>query len=196
MRTPAKAPSFTNEKQSIAMGKLPFQLNIFTGLALLLVAIGIYQAYAPLLRDKDGVIALTKSTELLTAVQLSDKVKANKGKPTLVYFYASWCDTCKVVTPLVAGFARNRRLEDFNILAVAMESNGYTLASYLNEKGYEGLWTPYYLTDLDAALKAISPKTKRGIPILLAFDKRGKLHTILQGALRANQIETIITELK
>ncbi len=178
------------------MIKLPFKLNLFTLLALVLVSVAIYQTYAPLLRDKSGVMALTKSTELLTPKQLSDKLRDNKGKPTLLYFYASWCETCKVTTPLVAGYVRNRRLEDFNVIAVALETNSYALAVYLNEKGYGGLWTPYYVTDLAPVLAAVSQKTRNGIPVLLAFDARGKLRTTLQGSLRASEIDTIISELK
>jgi thiol:disulfide interchange protein len=177
------------------MAKLPFKLNLFSGVALLFLAIGLWQAYSPLLRDRDGVIALTRSVEPLTAEQVIAKVKAARGKPTIVYFYASWCDTCRVTTPTVASYVRNQRFGNVNMLAIAVENDAYSLAAYLNKKSYDGLWAPYYIRELSAELEALSPKATQGIPLLLAFDARGKLHTSLQGSLRASELDAIIETL-
>ncbi len=42
---------------------------------------------------------------------------AASDKPTLVYFWASWCPVCKLTSPNVAAVAR-----DYRVVAVAMQS--------------------------------------------------------------------------
>lgn len=171
--------------------------NPFCLVALVLVSIGIWQAYAPLLRDKDAVIALTRSTQEITAAQLLEKSVSTNGKPTLVYLYASWCNICRVTTPLLASYIRNRKLEDVNLLFVAMEHDGYSLAGHLQQKDYGGLWKPYFMKGKpDASLSAISPDAARGIPLLMLLDKNGTLLAQKAGALQTDDIDDLIATMR
>jgi thiol-disulfide isomerase/thioredoxin len=171
--------------------------NPYFILALLLVGAGLWQAYAPLLRDKDGVVALTRSTQEVTAADILNKSVSDNGKPTLVYFYASWCDTCRITTPLVASYVRNHRFDNVNLLFLAMEHDGYTLAAYLQKKDYGGLWKPYFMKGTpDPSLNALSPRVSEGIPLLLLLDEKGKLLTQARGALRTDDLDALLERIR
>lgn len=51
--------------------------------------------------------------------QKSIALKDLRGKPTVLYFTASWCPACKATTPTVDSFAASH--PEVNVLAVAME---------------------------------------------------------------------------
>lgn len=169
------------------------KLNIVSIAALALVAVGIWKTYAPLLRDKDAIVALTRSTEEVTGEKILAKVNAAKGKPSLVYLYASWCKACRTTTPLLASYARNRRLAEVSLVFVAMEHDGYSLAAYLQDKGYDGLWLPYFATELDAIWTSLTPATSaKGIPLLMGYDNKGKLVVQKQGGFTAQELDTLL----
>lgn len=173
------------------------RFNIFTITALALVSLAIWQAYSPLLHDKDAIVALTASTVELSGSEAVEKIREKTGKPTLVYLYASWCDACRVMTPTLASLIRNRRIEDFRLVFIAYEQSGYRLATHLNRKQYDGLWTPYFIKGGPAPeLQQLTDMDIRGIPLFLAFDAKGKLRTSKQGVLHAEALDAIISELR
>lgn len=54
------------------------------------------------------------------------------GKPTLVYFFASWCGACKLTSPAVDNIAG-----DYPVLAIAADSGSDAdVKAFLKEKGY------------------------------------------------------------
>lgn len=179
------------------MKKEFFKLSPVSAFALFLVLFGIAKTYAPLLSDRDAIVALTQSTVQLNGKQAVAKVREKTGKPTLVYLYASWCDVCRYTSPILASYIRNKRFEDFRLVFIAFEHDAYTLATHLKRKEYDGLWVPYFVKgNPPPELQELSPDLVPGVPQFLAFDADGKLHTIKQGRLQPETLDAIIDALK
>lgn len=55
-----------------------------------------------------------------------------KGKPTIIYFWASWCPTCKLQSSAIDELSK-----EYQVLTVALNSGSdEDIKDYMNEKGY------------------------------------------------------------
>lgn len=86
-------------------------------------------------------------------------------RPTLVYFWASWCPVCKYQTPAVAELARDHR-----VISVAMQSGSAAeVYQYLQDSGLD-LPT---LNDPEGVLS--SRWGIRGVPATFILDNKGAI---------------------
>lgn len=66
--------------------------------------------------------------------QTVDLAAMSQGKPTLVYFWGTWCPVCKVTSPKVSQLART---SDYPVVTIAIKSNDNgELKSYMAEHNY------------------------------------------------------------
>jgi thiol-disulfide isomerase/thioredoxin len=119
---------------------------------------GLVQGVAPLLLGEsvDG--------QLLDSRRL-------RGRPMLVYFWASWCPVCKLQNPNVEAVAR-----DYNVIGVAMRSGGgQEVRDYMQAHGLD---FPA-LADEDGSLSARF--RVRAVPTSFIVDPRGDIHSLEVG---------------
>jgi thiol-disulfide isomerase/thioredoxin len=124
-----------------------------------------------------GGVALPEEAPDFRATTLDGKpvqLSALRGKPVVLYFWASWCPVCKVTSPSVDGFAS--RHPDVPVLAIAMEDADVARA-YL--AGAKRSYLP--VAENDELGKAYS--VVRALPTTVVIDAQGKVAWSRQGAL-------------
>lgn len=88
-----------------------------------------------------------------------------KGKPALIYFWASWCSICRLMENSVSDISRNTAT-----LAIAMQSGGDEVVSgYLKQKK---LRTPV-LNDPNGQVAALYGI--KGVPTVFILDTKGNI---------------------
>ncbi len=96
-----------------------------------------------------------------------------RGKPTVLYIWATWCPACKATTPTIDSFAR--RHPDVNVLAIAAEEAGPVLAALAE--------TPRsFRTVADDGVIAGSLGV-RALPTTILLDGQGRVRWNRQGVL-------------
>lgn len=102
-----------------------------------------------------------------------------RGKPVVLYFWATWCTACKMTSPTVDGFAERR--PDVPVLAVAMD-DAATVRGYL-----EGQQRHFVvLADGDAIARGLGI---RAYPTTAILDAEGRVHWSRQGVLMPGELD-------
>lgn len=96
-----------------------------------------------------------------------------RGKPTVLYFTASWCPACKATTPTVDSFAAAH--PDVNVLAVAMEDED-------DAKAYFGPQNRSFAV-VAATQQLARDYPVKALPTTLVLDKDGNAVWTRQGVL-------------
>ena len=66
--------------------------------------------------------------------QTVDLASLSANKPTLVYFWGTWCPVCKVTSPKVSQLART---SDYPVVTIAIKSNDNDeLAGYMSDRNF------------------------------------------------------------
>jgi len=96
---------------------------------------------------------------------------ALRGKPTLLYFWASWCPICRFEHAAITRLA-----EDYQVLSVAMQSGSNEDISI--DMAEHGAQYPV-VNDPDGMIAM--RYGIRGVPTSLIIDSQGKIDTVLKG---------------
>ncbi|MCW8125322.1 protein disulfide oxidoreductase [Microbulbifer halophilus] len=91
--------------------------------------------------------------------------------PVLIYFWATWCPYCRVVSPAVSDLAR-----DHQVISVAMQSgDGNELRGYLRDHGLQ-------LPTINDPTGALSGRWGvRVTPTIVIVDSRGDVRWVTSG---------------
>ncbi|WP_207264098.1 TlpA disulfide reductase family protein [Desulfovibrio sp. Huiquan2017] len=113
-----------------------------------------------------GTAASSGSIPFLGESELDQYLKANAGKPTMLFFWATWCPSCKQQIPELAELQKTRG-DGINVIALSVDENEDALKRYLDK---HPLGVPVYWGD-----QALARKFRvEAIPTLVIFDKNGK----------------------
>lgn len=91
----------------------------------------------------------------------------NKGQPTMLLFWTTWCPSCKEELPEMAALAKSHG-DKVNIITVSLDENVAALDAFFAKKSLD---VPVYHGDNAMARKF----GVEAIPTLLMFDRSGEL---------------------
>ncbi|WP_319582499.1 TlpA disulfide reductase family protein [uncultured Pseudodesulfovibrio sp.] len=98
--------------------------------------------------------------------ELDQYLEANAGKPTMLFFWATWCPSCKQQIPELETLQKNKG-EQVNLVALSVDESKGALERYMAKHPME---VPVYWGNQDLARKF----KVEAIPTLVIFDKTGK----------------------
>ncbi|MEZ7198249.1 TlpA family protein disulfide reductase [Pseudodesulfovibrio karagichevae] len=98
--------------------------------------------------------------------ELDQYLKANAGRPTMLFFWASWCPSCKQQIPELEALQKDKG-ERLNLVALSVDESEDALDRYMAKHPMD---VPVYWGNQDLARKF----RVEAIPTLVIFDKTGK----------------------
>lgn len=115
------------------------------------------------------------------------------GKPTVVAFYASWCEVCEEEVPQLLALSQDIG-DEVNFVAVNSQDNGRGLAD-AEKWGIAGAWP--IAEDIGGSNgSGLSGDTfnMRGMPLNLVYDESGTLVYTHPGGLGVSDLLTVLTQ--
>lgn len=149
-----------------------------------LATVGLRSLTAPIINrlqaNDDVVQTVITSIQTLRANEVPQLIRAQQGKPTLIYIYASWCPYCRTVTPFLKQQLDIGTFRNFNVLFFSIDVNHSRLGHYLAENGLENQVTPYLVrqsgvNDIVTHLQRNGFSFEGGIPFIALLNKDGKI---------------------
>lgn len=105
-----------------------------------------------------------------------------RGKPVLINFWATWCDTCRVEMPDLEALSR-RADGKFSVIGLSMDENAYkAVPPFLKERG---ITFPILIADQ----KVSASYAVRGLPAAFLIDAEGRIARRWLGAVDAHAVE-------
>ncbi len=92
-------------------------------------------------------------------------IAALKGKPVVLYFWATWCGACKMTSPTVDQYARSH--PEVTVLGVAMDEDA-AVRAYLKA-------TPRSFQVVPANERVQQDWPVRALPTTVVLDKEGRI---------------------
>jgi thiol-disulfide isomerase/thioredoxin len=108
----------------------------------------------------------TGSYPFLGVAELDQYLKTNAGKPTMLFFWATWCPSCKQQIPELEELQKAKGGQ-VNLIALSVDESEDALTRYMAKHPMD---VPVYWGSQDLARKF----RVEAIPTLVIFDKTGK----------------------
>jgi thiol-disulfide isomerase/thioredoxin len=115
-------------------------------------------------------------------------IAANKGKVTLIMFWATWCPACKTELPVLEQLRAKYPKDKLDILALSVDDTDQAMQEYLKAR-------PTTLTVLMAKGDVSAEFGVRSIPSLVVFDGEGQVAFNSAGAYPFEMLDPIISQL-
>ncbi|OGR35242.1 MAG: hypothetical protein A2051_03925 [Desulfovibrionales bacterium GWA2_65_9] len=119
---------------------------------------------------------------------LEKRIAANKGKVTLIMFWATWCPACKTELPVLEQLRAKYPKDVLDILALSVDDTDQAMQEYLKSR-------PTTLTVLMAKGDVSTEFGVRSIPNLVIFDGEGKVAFNSAGAYPFEMLDPVISQL-
>ena len=110
-----------------------------------------------------------------------------RGKPVLVNFWATWCDSCRVEMPELENLFR-RSGGKFSVIGVSMDEDAAAVPPFIKE---HKLTFPILIADR----KVSAAYAVRSLPVAYLIDAEGRIARRWVGALDAHAVENDILAL-
>jgi thiol-disulfide isomerase/thioredoxin len=170
---------------------------IATGAGIVVVFALLVAAYWPS-SDSTSTVASNTTAEAwdLPALNGEGRVAINdfQGKPTLVAFYASWCEVCEEEVPGL--LALSQQIGDkVNFVAVNSQDNGQGLAD-AQKWGIADAWpVAEDVGGTNGSDLSLGTFGMRGMPLNLIYDASGALVYTHPGGLNADDANALLAQL-
>lgn len=111
-----------------------------------------------------------------------------RGKPTLIFMYASWCVYCKKLMANIISLQNEGKINDINFLPISVDRKKTELSRYLLKYNYDKLFTPYIIDERNEnELKKIivnkGGNYTPSIPYSIIFDTNGNVIEEINGVI-------------
>ena len=131
--------------------------------------------------------ALAEESSTNMAV-MSDAVLSAQGLPSVVNFFASWCQPCLAEHPLLLELSDNSQVRVFGI---AWRDSSDKAQAWLRQHG-----NPFYLVGIDADSKAGIEWGITGIPETFFLDRAGTIRFVHTGPLTRKSLNEGLEAIK
>lgn len=158
--------------------------RIFAPLAVLLLAAALLCSCSGG-GDKPGVPA---KLETLDMPALEKRLAANKGKATLIMFWATWCPACKTELPVLEQLRAKYGADKLDIMAISVDDTEQAMRSYLATRPTT---IPVYLSTADVGAEF----GVKSIPALVIFDGEGQVAFNSAGAFPLEMLDPVVAQL-
>jgi thiol-disulfide isomerase/thioredoxin len=170
--------------------------TIVTGIGVVVVAALLLAAYLPGSDSTSATGDTSAEAWDLPALDGNGRVAISefRGKPTVVSFYASWCEVCEQEMPGL--LALSEQIGDrVNFVAVNSQDDGHGQGD-AEKWGITGKW-PIAVDIGGSNGSDLSMGTfgMRGMPLNLIYDASGNLVKVHPGGLAAQDAVTLLTQL-
>ena len=119
---------------------------------------------------------------------IEKRFAANKGKVTLVMFWATWCPACKTELPVLEQLRAKYPAEKLDIMAISVDDTEQVMAAFLKTRP----------TTVDVYLSKAEVGSEFGvksIPALYILDKNGQVALNSAGAYPFDMLDSVISQL-
>jgi len=134
---------------------------------------------------------------LIDAQGYKDLLARYRGKPVMVYFWATWCEPCREEYPMVKDLARKYASRGLVILGVSLDDDAeINLVRHFLARGNPVF--PNYRKKLGADepfLHAVNPKWSGTLPATFFYTPDGRQAALLIGEQKRAVFEKAIQEL-
>lgn len=113
-----------------------------------------------------GASSANGSFPFMGEAELDQYLSVNSGKPTMLFFWATWCPSCKQQIPELETLRKDKGGQ-VNLIALSVDENEAALDRYMAKHPMD---VPVYWGAQDLARKF----RVEAIPTLVIFDKTGK----------------------
>jgi len=113
---------------------------------------------------------------------------ANKGKVTLVMFWATWCPACKTEMPVLEQLRAKYPLEQLDVMAISVDDTEQVMAEYLKSQPTS---VSVYLSKAEVG----SDFGVKSIPALYVLDKNGQVAFNSAGVYPFEMLDSVISQL-
>ncbi len=111
------------------------------------------------------------------------------GKLLLIYYWASWCPVCKVVSPRLHDFWQKNRSKGVEVLTLSTDIEVQPAFAYIQQRGYK------FPTSMAAAAKLGEVMAPRSLPTLMVRSKRGVIVSVDEGEIDADEFKDFLVHL-
>ena len=121
------------------------------------------------------------NTEIIDSAGLKKLITANKGKPVLINFWATWCGPCHSEFPDLVKIDSEYRKKGLVFNIVSVDNLGLLdsgVAEFLTQ--YKSTMNSYLIDlpnrrEIAKAVRQIAPQFRDVYPLTLLFNKNGRL---------------------
>ncbi len=131
--------------------------------------------------------ALAEESSTNMAV-MSDAVLTSQGSPTVVNFFASWCQPCLAEHPLLVELSDNSQVRVFGI---AWRDSSDKAQAWLRQHG-----NPFFLVGIDSDSKAGIEWGIAGVPETFFLDRSGTIRFVHTGPLTRESLNEGLEAIK
>jgi thiol-disulfide isomerase/thioredoxin len=132
---------------------------------------------------------------------LEAALKAHKGRPVILHFWATFCPSCLIELPLLAELAGDAKRKGVAFLAVSLDEadrkGAERVGALLCDRVGEADWSTILKSrDNSRFLKKIVPAWQGDLPLLVAYDRELRIHRVHVGGIGRKELEDLIADLQ
>jgi thiol-disulfide isomerase/thioredoxin len=112
-----------------------------------------------------------------------------RGKLLMVYYWASWCPVCKLVSPRLHAFWQKHRARGVEVLALSTDTEITPAVASIQHAGFR------YPASMAAAARFDDFMVARSLPTLMVRSRRGVIVSVDEGEIEADEFDDYLVHL-